>query len=445
MHLFFLHAKSRRSLYASVLMLVVSCSFLFAACGGSSTSGASSNQDSNAPITVWVDADRMTAVNDFKKAFPADASKINAVVVDRTTFPSKVLLENNINSGWPDVVFAEPDLVAQVSDAAHHFPLDLTPYVSSTIQSNFAGLDSCRIGGKLVCLRNDLAQYVLYYNAPLMQQFGYTVPTTWEEYEALGLRVAKEHPGYIIGEFADAFALDEYYWQGQCPIHQVTSDTLYSNLSSPKCTRMTDLLDTLIPTGVLSTKAGYFDAGMTKLGNENKILMMPGASWMGDYLFKGTLYKTNDHQLGVAPPLKWAADSQPYTGALGGAAWTVSNHTKNPALAVKFVLWVTTDPTYLGSAANYPAYKPTAQIWGKGLATDPIYASDPFSVYQQAAADLDPTYSYVRFDDRTIFGSSVVTPVVTTGATVTSKVGDYQTQLIALAEAQGYQVTNTAP
>ena len=122
-----------------------------------------------------------------------------------------MLLENNINSGWPDVVFAEPDLVAQVSDAAHHFPLDLTPYVSSTIQSNFAGLDSCSIGGKLVCLRNDLAQYVLYYNAPLMQQFGYTVPTTWEQYEALGLKVAKDHPGYIIGEFADAFALDEYY------------------------------------------------------------------------------------------------------------------------------------------------------------------------------------------------------------------------------------------
>ena len=69
----------------------------------------------------------------------------------------------------------------------------------------------------------------------------------------------------------------------------------------------------------------------------------------------------------------------------------------------------------------------------------------PFPVYQQAAADLDPTYSYVRFDDRTIFGTSVVTPVVTTGETVASKIGDYQQQLIALAQAEGYQTTNTAP
>jgi ABC-type glycerol-3-phosphate transport system substrate-binding protein len=435
------HAYLSKASISAILSLLVLCVSALAACGGSTTT-----TNSNAPITVWIDADRQKAVDEFKQAFPADASKIKTVVVDRNTFPSKVLLENNINSGWPDVVFAEPDLVAQVSDAAHHFPLDLTPYVSADIQNNFDGLDACKFNGKLYCLRNDLAQYVLYYNAPLMQQFGYTVPTTWEDYEALGLKVAKEHPGYIIGEFADAFPLDEYYWGGQCPIHKVTGDTLYTNLSDPKCARMTSLLDTLIPTGVLSLKAGYFDAGMTTLGNDNKILMLPGASWMGDYLFKGNLYKTNDHQLGVAPPLKWAADSQAYTGALGGAAWTVSNHTKNPDLAVKFVKWVTTDPTYLGHEANYPAYRPTAEIWHQSITSDPIYASDPFPVFKQAAAELDSTYSYVRFDDRTIFGTTVTTPVVTgTGVTVASKIGDYQKQLIALAEAQGYQINTTAP
>lgn len=431
---------SKASLCA-IFSLVTMCLVPLSACGG----GTSGSNNSNAPITVWIDADRMKAVQEYEAAHPGSADKIKAVVVDRNQFPAKVLLENNINNGWPDVVFAEPDLVAQVSDAAHHFPLDLTPYVSQDIQNNFDGLDACRSGGKLYCLRNDLAQYVLYYNAPLMQQFGYTVPTTWEDYEALGLKVAKEHPGYIIGEFADAFPLDEYFWGGQCPIHQVTGDTLYSNLASPNCTRMATLLDTLLPTGVLSTKAGYFDPGMTTLGHENKILMMPGASWMGDYLFKSTLYASADHQLGVAPPLKWAADSQAYTGALGGAAWTVSNHTQNVALAVDFVKWVTTDPTYLGHEANYPAYRPTADMWGQGLASDPIYASNPYPVFKQAASELDPTYNYVRFDDRTIFGTTVTTPVITQGKTVTATLPDYQTQLIALAQSVGYQTTTTAP
>jgi ABC-type glycerol-3-phosphate transport system substrate-binding protein len=446
MHLLFYRARGGHAFYVSVLILVISCCSMLAACGGGgASSGASSNQDSNASITVWVDADRLTAVNDFKQAFPNDASKIKAVVVDRNQFPAKVLLENNINSGWPDVVFAEPDLVAQVSDAAHHYPLDLSPYVSSDIQKNFAGLDACRINGKLVCLRNDLAQYVLWYNAPLMQQFGYSVPTTWEEYEALGLRVAKEHPGYIIGEFSDAFALDEYFWGGQCPLHQVTGDTLYTNLSSSKCTRMAQMLDTLLPTGVLSRKAGYFDAGMTTIGNQNKILMLPGPSWMAEALFKGTFYKTSNHQLAAALPLKWQADTQAYTGALGGAAWTVSNHTKNVQLAVKFVKWVTTSPTYLGHAANFPAYLPTADVWSQTISSDPLFASNPYPVLKQAATEIDPTYSYVRFDDRTIFGTTVVTPVITSRATVSSKLPDYQAQLTALAQAQGYQITTTAP
>src|SRR5271165_2612883 len=132
-HMFPRHASFSKVRISAVLSLFAMVVMGLAACGGSSTGNG---QNSNAPITVWIDADRMTAVDDYKKAFPADASKINAVVVDRNQFPAKVLLENNIDSGWPDVVFAEPDLVAQVSDAAHHFPLDLTPYVSSTVQSN---------------------------------------------------------------------------------------------------------------------------------------------------------------------------------------------------------------------------------------------------------------------------------------------------------------------
>ena len=88
--------------------------------------------DDTAPITVWIDQPRQPAIDAFLKANPADASLIKAVVVDREQFPSKVLLFNNTNQGWPDVVFAEPRLVARVADAAHNFPLDLT------------GLGTCR-------------------------------------------------------------------------------------------------------------------------------------------------------------------------------------------------------------------------------------------------------------------------------------------------------------
>ena len=128
------------------LLLVMALSMALAACGTSATPQAvtvtqmvagtpmvvtatpaptQNPYNDNAPITVWIDQPRQPAIDAFLKANPADASLIKTVVVDREQFPSKVLLFNNTNQGWPDVVFAEPRLVARVADAAHNFPLEI--------------------------------------------------------------------------------------------------------------------------------------------------------------------------------------------------------------------------------------------------------------------------------------------------------------------------------
>src|SRR5262245_49666018 len=70
-------------------------------------------QDANAPITVWNDQDRQPMIDAFIKASPDKGKLIKAVIVDREQFPAKVLLFNNTNQGWPDVVFAEPRLVGR--------------------------------------------------------------------------------------------------------------------------------------------------------------------------------------------------------------------------------------------------------------------------------------------------------------------------------------------
>lgn len=195
-----------RRLIAAALLLV----FAFTSAAVQPTRAAGS------PITVWIDSTRQAAVDAYLKANPGDADLIKVETVDRGQFPAKVLLFNNTGNGWPDVVFAEPNLVGQVADAAHDFPLDLRPYVSDKILSGFApgaNADCTLPDGKLICLRNDLAQNVLWYNKNLMKQFGYSVPTTWEEYRALGEKLATEHPGYVIGAFGDDQALNTYFWE----------------------------------------------------------------------------------------------------------------------------------------------------------------------------------------------------------------------------------------
>lgn len=430
---------SRWSMHILMCASLVALVFSLAACGGaSSTTPAASS--SSAPLTVWVDADRLVPLKLYEKAFPH--VKLNVSIVDRTQFPQKVLLDNRAGSGWPDVMFAEPALLAQVEDASHHYPADLTPYVSQSVVNNFApgSLTDCQVNGKLYCLRNDLAQAVLWYNQKLMKQFGYTVPTTWAQYQALGLRLAKDHPGYVIGAFGDGNTLVNNFYGSECPVHQlVNANTIKINLSDPSCTKVASLLQPLINAGSYA-KEGPFDPAFIKLGEQDKILMLYDAAWFGNDVFK-TTYKTPAREIAAAAPPLWDGQTTPITGFHGGAAWAMSSHTTNPKAAAALVTWLATSNDYQGDVApGYPAYAPAAELWAKRVASDPFFASDPYPVLKQAAGQITTKAGNVRFDDFTPYSETVIA-AVNHGQTITSALSAYQTQLTGLAHTSGYTVT----
>ena len=47
-----------------------------------------------------------------------------------------------------------------------------------------------------MCMRNDIAHDVVWYDKPLMESLGAKVPTTWEEFQALGDELAPK--GYSL-------------------------------------------------------------------------------------------------------------------------------------------------------------------------------------------------------------------------------------------------------
>ena len=399
--------------------------------------------DDKAPITVWIDQPRQPAIDAFLKANPDDASLVKAVVVDREQFPSKVLLFNNTNQGWPDVVFAEPRLVARVADAAHNFPLDLTGFVPADTIKNYSAMDNCTFDGKVYCLRNDLAQFVTYYNAPLMTQFGYTVPTTWEDYQALSDKLAKEHPGYYLGTFGDGWSFLSFFEASNCPTHQlVDAGTLNINVADPNCVRAAGLVDHMIANKTLFN-TDFFNTDFDKLITNNKVLMFEGPAWMWGSFggTKGGWFTTASHQLGVAAPFKWAADSAPMVAAMGGGAWAVSRHTKNPKLAVALVTFVTTDSTLWTGTTNFPSYKPLMPLWQKAVSSNPVFANDPFPVFQAAADQISPLDNWPRFDLISPL-TQFVQDTYQKKLTVSGNLSEVTTLFTPLAQAQGYNVVN---
>jgi ABC-type glycerol-3-phosphate transport system substrate-binding protein len=403
-------------------------------------------QDETSTITVWTDSTRLDAVKAYQAANPS--VKMDVVTYDgsadgSTYLQTKVQLFDRTGKGWPDVVFGSPtDLTwatqpTSPGKAPYAVPLDES-LVPKTTLDNFAkgSLAPCQVDGHTYCLRNDIAQVVLWYNKKLMDKWGYTVPTTWEEYQALGEKVSTEHPGYLVGAVGDTNSQESYFWSGQCTAQQlVKPDTLLVNLQDPKCTRMASLLDVLIKDKTVSTQ-GFFSQGF----DGSKVLMANGPSWYGQYLFKGT-FKTPAGQITATGPLTWDGESTAYTGNVGGGVWMVSSHSTNLKAATALTTWLTTSDANLAAAPTYPAYSPGAKTWLANPANKSYFATDISSTFQAAADDVWTGWSNTKFSDATPW-SSVVLPALTAGKTLTETLPAWQDAISNEAKSVGYTVTN---
>ena len=227
-----------------VLTSLVAVATTAAALVAASTGGASSGKASGS-ITVWVDAVRLPVAKLYVKTHPN--VKVNVVTYDgdgngATTMQTKIQLWNRTGKGWPDVVFSEQaNDPVWMSQPPFDFALNLKGVFPASLLTGWPApsLAQCTVNGRLVCLQDNLAQEVLYVNKKLMGQFGYTVPTTWQEWAALGAKVAKEHPGYIIGNMGDSYSHWLYLWPDRCPISQVVAPkTVRINSADVQCTRM---------------------------------------------------------------------------------------------------------------------------------------------------------------------------------------------------------------
>jgi ABC-type glycerol-3-phosphate transport system substrate-binding protein len=431
-----------------------------AACGGGQSIGAKNKvadagspygfktvaQDTSAPITVWVDSTRLPAAQAYQKAFPD--KKINVVSYDgdangSNSFKTKFQLYDRANSGWPDVVFTADDNAA--SWGSLEGTGDLAPVnkglVPTDTLNGFAkgSLDVCTVNNVTYCLRNDLAQNVLWYNKKLMDQWGYTVPTTWEQYEQLADQVATQHPGYIVGTAGDAWAPEIYMWGAECPANQVTSaKSITVNTSDQNCVKAAKMMDSLIANKTMSTLSLFGSEFVKAQGS--KVLMMPGPAWYGGAVFQGTI-KTPKGHIAVAPALSWQGQNPPATGDVGGGAWWISSHSKNLKAAEDFATWVTTSDAYQADLApGYPAFTAAATKWLATQQASGYWANDIGAPIQAAASQVWSGWGSAAFSQEAIW-AKVVQAGMTQGKTIESLLPAWQTEIENEAKVLGYTVS----
>ncbi|MDX3520590.1 extracellular solute-binding protein [Streptomyces scabiei] len=419
------------------------------ACGGGGTTGTTAKDGFNqAPqkdgaLTVWVDATRMDAAKLYQKLHPE--VKLDIVSYDGNAngsnyLQTKVQLFNRTGKSWPDVVFSsQNNEVTWAVDAGFAAPLDKGLIPKSTLGQFAKGAnDVCTVKGTLYCLRNDLSQAVLWYNAPLLKKFGYAVPTTWEEYQQIGRTVAKDHPGYLVGDAGDSFTPEIYLWASKCGANDITGPKSVSvNTSSENCTKMAKLMDVLIKNKSMSV-TGVFSTDFAK-NKADKVLLMPGPAWFGGAVFKDGL-KTPAGQIAAAPIPQWQGDSSPSTGNVGGGTWLLSQHSAHVKAATDFLKWVTTDNAYQGEKApGFPAYAPAAETWLKGQDASAYYAGD-LGALASASSQVWSGWGSGQFSQEAIWAATVK-PGLTQGKTIVSMLPAWQDSIVKYAKSNGYKVS----
>ena len=267
---------------------------------------------------MWVDASREPAIEAFQAKYPdidVNVETYDGNASGSGSFQTKIALFDQAGEGWPDVVFSTQNNDASwASKETNGVQAFAAPVNKGWFDQDFldgftpGSLDPLTVDGTVYGLRNDLAQSVFWYDQALFDQFGYEIPTTWEEYEQLSDKLAAEHPGYILGSVGDAFlGMLVYYWGAQAPVFQLDGDTFSSDISAENSQKMTELLDHMVANGTL-TKDSVFSSDFVQK-YQGKALGMPGPVW-----FTGALFQNPDSlnvpagQIGAGAPLHWEGE-----------------------------------------------------------------------------------------------------------------------------------------
>lgn len=408
--------------------------------GGGMTSAVA--QDAT-KLLVWGDPVR----EPFYQAFDAsrDDIEVEMVSVAGNEIITKLQLALQSGEGIPDAIFMpDVNMAAQLSTRRADYLLELSDKVDAGIVDGFypTSLAPCeKDGGSLICLRNDVAHFMLWYNAPLMDELGLTVPTTWEEYEQVAAQAAANDSGIVSGAIAMHIPVMNFLYSNGCDVAvpvEGDSETLKINATAPQCVEAARLVDRMLANGSMA-RVAPFDPSFLELAKDNKLLMIPGPTWFGQFIIKGQ-YEFPEGVTGVAMTPKWASQDQPLAWSWGGGVWGGWKDTQHPDAVVDMLSFVTTDIDTNREAVTMPAYQPASVDWGAGFDASGYYAGDAnFDTMVEAAAFGHPGYVSLRIDSRASFTKAVVNDLAA-GASLESLLPQLQEEFVNAANLARYNV-----
>lgn len=306
---------------------------------------------------------------------------------------TKLLTAIKAGSGAPDLIQAEyqkiPTLVS--SDAL----ADLSEVGASDLKDEFpAGVwDSVTLGGDAVyAIPQDTGPMMAYYRQDILDEFGLSVPATWEEYAELARAIHEKDSSKYLGTFSanDAGWFTGLAQQAGASWWSIDGESWGVDIDEAPTQKVAEYWGGLVEEGVIDNKPMYtpeWNAGL----NDGTQVGWVSSVWAPGVL-SGNAADTAGKWVAAEMP-QWDASS-PMNGNWGGSSTGVTTQSEHPEEALKFVTWLNTDAEAVKALADTAGIYPAAtKAAASALTTAPEFFSnqdDFYDVAAKAAASVSP-------------------------------------------------------
>ncbi|MFD3724815.1 ABC transporter substrate-binding protein [Streptomyces sp. NPDC058671] len=374
---------TRRGLAAATAVLVGATTLT--ACGsGSGSDGGAGAGSGPVELTYWAWAPGMDKVAALWNAEHPDIRVTVQKQASGDDLVTKIITAAKAHKG-PDLVQAEyqalptlvsNDALADIAKETQDAKDDFAPGVWQ--QTTFGG-------DAVYALPQDSGPMMFFYRQDLFQQYGLSVPTTWDEFATTARELRKKAPGKALTTFSanDAGQFAGLAQQAGAKWWTFEGDTWKVGIDDAATRKVSDFWGGLVAEGAVDNQPMYTPA-WNKALNTGKQIGWVSAVWAPGVLT--TAAPDTKGKWAMAPLPQWTKGDS-VTGSWGGSSTAVTADSKHKEAAARFAVWLNTDPKALAALVKesgiYPAA--TAAQTSGALAKAPDHFPQQPDFYARAA------------------------------------------------------------
>lgn len=413
--------------------------------GGNAAPGSASDLDAaleaGGELTYWTWTPSGEAQ---AEAFMKEYPNVKVTVVNAGTATDEYTkLQNAISagSGAPDV--AQIEYYALQQFALGDGLLDLSGYGFGDLQDDYTASTwgAVNLNNGIYGLPQDSGPMVMLYNKAVFDQYGLTVPTTWDEYIAEAKKLTAADPSkFITNDAGDPGFTQPLIWQAGGQPYKTDGTNVTIDLQDKGTTQYADMWNQLLEPGLLSDIPTWSDDWYRALGDGTISTIITGA-WMPGILEGAVPEGSGNWRVAPLP----SYDGSPVTAENGGSAQSVIKQSKNPALAAAFLKWLNNSETsidvFLGTG-GFPST--TAQLEDPDFinATPEYFGGQEINkVLVDASQNVIEGWQYLPFQ---VYANSVFPDTVgqayANKSDLNAGLQAWQENLVNYGNAQGFAV-----